>query len=488
MLLAKAVPEGIKDRECERFALQECPQVPYIPEKDSIQETVSLLKSDQSLKTTIGADGELCLPIWHCGTREAFLMHVSSALNAIKKRGTFKAYKEAHEAYVEQREAAKKAKVNMQLFVTAASKGKKAVKKGTEKASKEASGKNCSEKEKASQKTKEGAATADATAPDLCAEYKAVYKKATHTKETAKIQRDTAATKMFQFYANLLSLDAKYAWNKIVWEQTEADPYKDLQGVSKKGPRGLTREPFNKCVMFHFLNVFSNNAAEQEKKYLSNVLKKPQRVGVRQFVQRIEQLNAYVAQLPCWYYSPSYVTGMIPANVSFTEADLASHFLQMCLHQWQDQYNLQEKGMTPMDMRTLLASLEAIERICTHKKAPVPSGEKASQKSKAGAKRPNTGATLQVPKKVRLEKSCELCKKYGGAHTMQATKDCCKYKKDGTLKANFCATKKAGKKSNPAKQSFAQLSKKLDRLEKTIMKASHKSKKRCRDNSDSNSE
>jgi hypothetical protein len=69
-------------------------------------------------------------------------MHVSSALEAIGKWGTFKAYKEAHEAYVEQREAAKEAKVNMQLFATAASKGKEAVKKGTEKASKEASGQN----------------------------------------------------------------------------------------------------------------------------------------------------------------------------------------------------------------------------------------------------------------------------------------------------------------------------------------------------------
>ncbi len=102
-------------------------------------------------------------------------MHVSSALDAIGKRGTFKAYKEAHEAYVEQQEATKETKVNMQLFATAASEGKKAVKKGTEKASKETSGKNHSEKEKASQKTKEGTATADATAPDLCAEYKAVY-------------------------------------------------------------------------------------------------------------------------------------------------------------------------------------------------------------------------------------------------------------------------------------------------------------------------
>ena len=104
-------------------------------------------------------------------------MHVSSALDAIKKQGFFKAYKGAHEASVEQCKTAKEAKANMSLFMTTASKGKKA-KKGTEKTSKEASGKNRSDTEKASQKTNEGTALSDAPAPDLCEEYKALYKKA----------------------------------------------------------------------------------------------------------------------------------------------------------------------------------------------------------------------------------------------------------------------------------------------------------------------
>jgi hypothetical protein len=131
---------------------------------------VSLLNSDQSLKTTIGVDAELRLPIWHCGMREAFLMHVSSALDAIKKQGTFKAYNEAHEAHVEHRKVANQAKADMALFTTPTSKGekasekaaekvfKKACEKASEKTSKKASGKSRSEKEKASQKTKEGAA------------------------------------------------------------------------------------------------------------------------------------------------------------------------------------------------------------------------------------------------------------------------------------------------------------------------------------------
>ncbi len=73
-------------------------------------------------------------------------------------------------------------------------------------------------------------------------------------------------------------------------------------------------------------------------------------------------------------------------------------------------------------------------------------------------------------------------------HTTHATKDCRKYKKDRTEKADFCTAKKAGIKPNPAKQSFTQLSKKLDKLKKTLKKASLKSKKHHRDNNDSVSE
>jgi hypothetical protein len=57
-------------------------------------------------------------------------MHVSSALNAIKKWGTFKAYKEAREAYLEQKEVAKQAKAALALFAASTSKGKKDFREG----------------------------------------------------------------------------------------------------------------------------------------------------------------------------------------------------------------------------------------------------------------------------------------------------------------------------------------------------------------------
>ncbi len=48
---------------------------------------------------------------------------------------------------------------------------------------------------------------------------------------------------------------------------------------------------------------------------------------------------------------------MTLANVPFNEADLASHILQMCPHQWQCYYNLHKKGITPVKMCLLLTSL-----------------------------------------------------------------------------------------------------------------------------------
>ncbi len=149
----------------------------------------------------------------------------------------------------------------------------------------------------------------------------------------------------------------------------------------------MSRQSFHNCVMFHLLTAFLINAAEQEKYYITNVLKKPQRVNVCQFVRRVEQLNAYIAQMPCFYYSPHANASTKPENVPCLEAELGAHVLCMCPFPWQDQYNLNEKGMTPLDMRTLLTSLKAIECVCTHEKGkPEEKSEKSSFNGKKGKK------------------------------------------------------------------------------------------------------
>jgi hypothetical protein len=248
---------------------------------------------------------------------------------------------------------------------------------------------------------------------------------------------------------------------------------------------------FNDCVMFHLLTAFPINAAEQEKYYISNVLKKPQRINIRQFVCRVEQLNAYITQMPCLYYSPHANASTKPENIPFTEAEPGAHVLHMCPLPWQDQYNMNKKGMMPIDMRLLLTSLEVIERICTHEKGKPDNPEKSnksSYKGEKGKKRPCTNPTVRVPKKVRFEKHCNLCKKHGGAHTTHMTHDCCKYEKDRTEKSSFHATKKGRKINHLVNQNFVQLSKKIEKLEKALKKSGKKGKKRRYKDSDSDSE
>ncbi len=122
--------------------------------------------------------------------------------------------------------------------------------------------------------------------------YKLDLKKAKEAAENAKAKAESAAQDMFQFYTNLLSVDAKYTWNKIIQEQMQLDPYTNLRGVWL---RGLLCKAFDDCLMFHLLTMFPINAAEQEKYYLTNILNKPRRINIRQFVQRVEQLNTYIA-------------------------------------------------------------------------------------------------------------------------------------------------------------------------------------------------
>ncbi len=144
----------------------------------------------------------------------------------------------------------------------------------------------------------------------------------------------------------------------------------------------------------------------------------------------------------------------------------------------------------PMVMCFLLTFLEAIERVCTHEKGKPDQekSKKSSHKSKKGKKRPGTSPTARVPKKVRFEKHCDLCKKHGGAHTTHNTGECHKYENDGTEKSSFRAAKKGGKRSYTANQNFTQLTEKIEKLEKALKKSGKTGKKRRHEGSDSASE
>ena len=134
---------------------------------------------------------------------------------------------------------------------------------------------------------------------------------------------------------------------------------------------------------------------------------------------------------------------------------------------------MNKKGMTLMDMCSLLTLFEEIEGICTYEKGKSDSHEKyekSSNKGKKGKKCPGTNSLARAPKKVCFEKHWDLCKTHGGAYTMHNSCDCRRFEKDGKEKSNFRAAKKGGYKGNPVNQNFAQLTKKIEKLKKALKK------------------
>ena len=80
---AKVAPEGLKPQECKRNAGRSKHPIPYIPEKDDLQDAVE--SSANTLKLTLPHKVELCVPVWSKGTPEQFLVHVQQALDAGRK-------------------------------------------------------------------------------------------------------------------------------------------------------------------------------------------------------------------------------------------------------------------------------------------------------------------------------------------------------------------------------------------------------------------
>jgi hypothetical protein len=259
MSLSKSVPEGLNPRECKRTKLCQPPQVPYIPKKDKVQLDVSKLRQVQ-IKTSLENDTTLNFAVWQeNGTCEAFLMHVTAVLDAMKKRGHFSKYDKAQKAHEKAMKAAELAKAELALL------------EGT---SKESSMRKLKKLAKAKEATEEALAKAQGTkpapqeavialvAPDdlMQAGFQADLEEALQAQETAQGTMTAAASLMFAFYLNLLSPESKYVWNKIVIRQTEGDPYVNLQGVALEGPRGMSHKSFSDCVMFHLLTAFPINA------------------------------------------------------------------------------------------------------------------------------------------------------------------------------------------------------------------------------------
>jgi hypothetical protein len=285
-------------------------------------------------------------------------------------------------------------------------------------------------------------------------------------------------------------------WDRIVNKMHTKNPWIGVNGKSNKGTRVKFWLSFMDCIELHKLTVFPADAAEKQRYYMQQTIKKPQRVTVHQFVLRVGVLNNYLAYLPMVFDLLMAITGTKKMNVLFNEADLARIVLNLVPSSWVNQYNMTHSTL-PKNPRALLNNLEALERVMDKKhnatlKAKAKEATAASAAAKGSSKKhPASGNSgdSQVPKKARPSKFCQHSKAKGGPRLTHKTKECRRYDANGNPVSLFQSKPVNAKK--PAKkggeQQMAYLMAAVESLVKKGLKKTMKSKKHKRYNSSSNS-
>ena len=432
--------KGLKNKECERGRMIKRPPISYIP----IDMDESGKHQKPLIQKILLPDGsQFSVPMWTGnGNDEQFLLHTIMARDACARKGLFDDYSEA---VLRLKKTVEKLETLHDIELE----------------------------------------SLDATA---ASETRVEKKKTKRIRVLTVKKKIEIAESMFSTYTGLLGPEAKPHLDSIVAQQVNCDKWKNLQGVIQSPALEKSISAFNDCVTYHLLTCFTNDAAERQKLYMTHSLRKPNKVTIRVFVQRVQQLNSYLQHLPCLYDS-AWATGNTKQVVPYNEADLSCMILNMCPPSWLDQNNLVEKFL-PQDIRGLLPRLEAIEKCETGKPPTAKVSNNIAETHKNTGKQKRGGNVPPNDKKVARKKSqskkyCSLCKKYGGAQETHNTNECSKYESDGKVKPNFGKLKKAYTNS-----SFTQLSKQVSKLQKQVKKKQKKDsrKRKSRESSDNSSD
>ncbi len=295
-------------------AIKSAPPILFVPTE--VDEPAKIQKPTMQ-KFTLPGDSQLLLQVWMGqGTDEQFIMHTKDARDVCARKGFFADYKEALRKEAVFAVCLKNlCGIDTKILdVTDAAKTMKEIK---------LTNKSCA---------------------------------------ACKKKKLEAAESMFSLYESLLGPEAKLLWNSIVKQQVNCNDWKNLRGEIQPEARDKCPEAFEECVLtLHLLTVFSPNAAERQKLYLTHSLWKPGKLPIRVFFPRVQQLNSYLQHLPCLYDS-SLATRTTKRICPFNDADLSCLLLQMCPVPWQDQYSVSKKYL-PQDTRELLPILENIKKL-----------------------------------------------------------------------------------------------------------------------------
>jgi hypothetical protein len=125
--------------------------------------------------------------------------------------------------------------------------------------------------------------------------------------KTAKEQYGEVIATTYEVVRNLLAGEPLTQWDRIVREMHESDSWAGPDGEEHTGVHPKGWAAFCDCIELHKLTVFAPDAAERQRYYIQQGIRKPARASVRQFISRMQQLSGYLEYLPTLKNSPRAV-------------------------------------------------------------------------------------------------------------------------------------------------------------------------------------
>ncbi len=114
----------------------------------------------------------------------------------------------------------------------------------------------------------------------------------------AKAEFLKAVQKPFDLVRQLLIREARTQWDKIIKEMFDHDTWVGVNRKAREGPRMRTWKSLTDCIELHKLTVLPADAAEKQRFYVQQVVRKPQCIRIRQYILPMGVLNDYIAICP----------------------------------------------------------------------------------------------------------------------------------------------------------------------------------------------
>jgi hypothetical protein len=152
--------------------------------------------------------------------------------------------------------------------------------------------------------------------------------------QEAQRAHNKAIAKTYKQLRNLLSGNAQSQWDPVCRKMHKHDSWAAVNGQVTEGRCPRMWMSFLDCLELHKLTVFSADAAERQRFYIQQAVRKPQRATVRQHILQMGVLNDYVKHLPTLKDSSKAVPTTKKGNIPFGKADLPAIVLSSVPMSW----------------------------------------------------------------------------------------------------------------------------------------------------------